>query len=162
VAFSSGTTTAALRELKATVGLLRQPDDPNSPLEPAPGLDQLSELTTAFALSGLDVEITVDGAEQPLSPSVDLTAFRIVQEALTNVTKHATTDTAHVRLSYGNDRLTITVTNDAGATTPTPAHAGFGLVGMRERAHSAGGHLHAAPRPDGGFTVTTTLPTLPT
>lgn len=158
----TGTTTAALRELKATVGLLRQPKDTNSPLEPAPGLGQLPELTAAFASSGLDVEVTVDGEEQPLSPSVDLTAFRIVQEALTNITKHATTDAAHVRLTYGDDRLTITVINDAGSATPIPNPSkGFGLVGMRERAQSAGGHFHAGPHSGGGFTVTTTLPILP-
>jgi signal transduction histidine kinase len=158
----TGTTTAALRELKATVGLLRQPSDIDTdpPLEPAPGLGQLPQLTAAFASSGLDLEVTVDGEEQSLSPSVDLTAFRIVQEALTNVTKHATTNTAHVRLTYGNDRLTITVTNDSGPTTPNPGK-GFGLVGMRERAHSAGGHFHAGPHPDGGFTVTTELPIRP-
>jgi signal transduction histidine kinase len=153
----TGTTSAALREMKATVGLLRQPDDPASPLEPAPGLGQLPALTAAFASTGLDVEVTVDGEQHPLSPDVDLTAFRIVQEALTNVTKHAATTTACVRLSYGDDRLTITVAND-GETT-APPKPGFGLIGMRERATSAGGHCQAGPRPDGGFTVTTELPT---
>jgi signal transduction histidine kinase len=152
----TGTTSAALRELKATVGLLRQPDEPNSPLEPAPGLRQLPELTAAFASTGLAVEVTVDGPEQPLSPNVDLTAFRIVQEALTNVTKHAATRTAHVQLSYGTGRLVVTVTNDAAK--PGPATPGFGLIGMRERAHSAGGAFRAGPSPAGGFTVTTELP----
>jgi signal transduction histidine kinase len=158
----TGTTSAALREMKATVGLLRQPEETNSPLEPAPGLGQLPELTAAFASAGLDVEVAVEGEEQPLSPDVDLTAFRIVQEALTNVTKHVTTRTAYVRLSYGADRLTITVTNDAKSATPTPANPseGFGLIGMRERAHAAGGHFHAGPHPEGGFTVTTELPIL--
>jgi signal transduction histidine kinase len=152
----TGTTAAALRELKATVGLLRQPSDADS-LEPAPGLGRLPELTAAFAGSGLAVEVTVEGAERPLLPTVDLTAFRIVQEALTNVTKHAGTTTARVRLSYDRDRLTITVTNPAGRLTAKPGN-GFGLVGMRERAHSAGGSCQAAPDPGGGFTVTATLP----
>jgi signal transduction histidine kinase len=160
----TGTTSAALRELKATVGLLRRPSDtdpdPCSPLAPAPGLRQLPELTAAFAASGLDVEVSVDGDEQPLSPGVDLAAFRIVQEALTNVTKHATTSTAHVRLAYGDDRLTITVTNTADpAADPVPPGEGFGLVGMRERARSAGGQFRAGPRPDGEFAVSTILPT---
>jgi signal transduction histidine kinase len=153
----TGTTSSALRELKATVGLLRHPDDTTSPLEPAPGLGQLPELTAGFASAGLNVEVTVDGSQQPLSPDVDLTAFRIVQEALTNVTKHATTNTAHVRLSYSDDRLTITVTNSASPAQPGD---GFGLIGMRERAHSLGGRFHAAPHPDGAFTVTTELPIL--
>jgi signal transduction histidine kinase len=153
----TGTTSSALRELKATVGLLRHPDDTNSPLEPAPGLAQLPELTASFASAGLAVEVTVDGPQQPLSPDVDLTAFRIIQEALTNVTKHAATNTAHVRLSYGDDRLTVTVANDAAAAD---LGEGFGLIGMRERAHSAGGHFHAGPSPDGVFTVTTELPIL--
>jgi signal transduction histidine kinase len=154
----AGTTSGALRELKATVGLLRQPDDPGSPLEPTPGLGQLPELTAAFASVGLAVDVTVDGEERQLSPGVDLTAFRIVQEALTNVTKHATTDTASVRLSYGEDRLTITVTNAAGTHAVANPGEGFGMVGMRERVQSAGGRFEAGPHPAGGFTVATELP----
>jgi signal transduction histidine kinase len=156
----TGTTSAALRELKATVGLLRQPGDPNSPLEPTPGLGQLPELTATFAGAGLDVEVTVEGEQQQLSPGSELTAFRIVQEALTNVTKHANTNTASVRLAYGEDRLTITVTNGAGPATPTSPNPGegFGIVGMRERVQSAGGQFRAVPHPEGGFTVATELP----
>jgi signal transduction histidine kinase len=159
----TGTTSAALRELKATVGLLREPNDTNSPLEPTAGLGQLPELTAAFASAGLDVEVTVEGEEQQLSPGVDLTAFRIVQEALTNVTKHATANTASVRLTYGEDRLTITVTNNAGPATSTSANPGegFGIVGMRERVQSAGGQFQATPHPEGGFTIATELPTRP-
>ena len=154
----TGTTSAALRELKATVGLLRQPGEESSPLEPTPGLGQLAGLTAGFASAGLGVDVTVEGAERPLSPGVDLTAFRIVQEALTNVTKHTSTGTASVRLNYGDDRLTITVTNPM---TGTMRGEGFGLVGMRERAHSAGGRFEAGPRPEGAFTVTTELPIRP-
>ncbi|TDV57414.1 sensor histidine kinase [Actinophytocola oryzae] len=147
------TTSSALRELKATVGVLRH----DSPLEPAPGLGQLPALTAAFGSAGLAVDVTVDGTERPLTPNVDLTAFRILQEALTNVTRHASTNTAHVRLTYGEDRLTMTVTN---AAATRPANPGFGIVDMRERASAAGGHLHAGPHPDGGFLVTTQLPIL--
>jgi signal transduction histidine kinase len=157
----AGTTSGALRELKATVGLLRQPDDPSSPLEPTPGLGQLPELTAAFASAGLSVEVIVDGEERQLSPGVDLTAFRVLQEALTNVTKHATTDTASVRLSYGADRLTITVTNDTDTMARTVPGEGFGMVGMRERVRSAGGRFEAGPHPEGGFTVATELPIRP-
>lgn len=106
------------------------------------------------------------GRERPLSPGVDLTAYRIVQEALTNITKHAAGAAACVRLAYSADRLAITVTNNATATFPVgrvaavPAR-GFGLIGMRERAHSVGGNLEAGHRPEGGFEVSTALPLYP-
>jgi len=155
----TGTTASALRELEATVGLLRRPDDPDDSLEPAPGLGRLPELVSAFASAGLQVVVTVDGEERPLSPGVDLTAFRIVQEALTNVAKHAGARTAHVELAYAHDRLTLTVSDNGGATAPPPAPGGsFGLIGMRERAQSAGGRLQAGHRPEGGFAVTAELP----
>ncbi|WP_151481793.1 sensor histidine kinase [Streptomyces albicerus] len=155
-----GTTSTALRELKATVGLLRQPDEPEAPLEPAPGLGRLSELTAAFASAGLTVTVTTEGKEQPLSPGVDLTAFRIVQEALTNVTKHAAARAARVSIAYNRDRLTITVTDDGSGDAPlAPSPSGgFGLIGMHERAQSVGGRVRAGRRPEGGFTVTTQLP----
>ncbi|MFF4351430.1 sensor histidine kinase [Streptomyces sp. NPDC001530] len=156
----AGTTSSALRELKATVGLLRQVNDPDAPLEPAPGLGRLSDLTTAFAAAGLTVTVTTEGDEQPLSPGVDLTAYRIVQEALTNVAKHAAAKTARVKLAYTHDHVTLTVSDDGDAAAPTaPAPGGgFGLMGMRERAQSVGGRLQAGHRPEGGFTVTTELP----
>ncbi|WP_079051188.1 sensor histidine kinase [Streptomyces curacoi] len=161
----TGTTSSALRELKATLGLLRQNDDPDSaPLEPSPGLARLPELVSACASAGVAVTVTTEGVPQPLSPGVDLTAFRIVQEALTNVTKHAATEAAHVRLTYSGTRLLITVSNDGAAAAPAPGTAqcrGFGVMGMRERAQSIGGELHAGPRPDGGFEVTTALPLQP-
>ncbi|MER7923003.1 sensor histidine kinase [Streptomyces sp. NPDC096057] len=161
----TGTTSSALRELKAALGLLRQSDDPDSaPLEPSPGLARLPELVTACASAGLAVTVTTEGEPQPLSPGVDLTAFRIVQEALTNVSKHARAETAHVRLVYSGSRLLLTVSNDGPAASPVPEATpsrGFGVMGMRERAHSIGGELRAAPRPEGGFEVTTALPLQP-
>ncbi|MDX6315019.1 MAG: hypothetical protein QOF44_4483 [Streptomyces sp.] len=159
----AGTTSSALRELKATVGLLRQANDADAPLEPSPGLDRLPDLTAAFASAGLGVTVTTEGEPQQLSPGADLTAFRIVQEALTNVSKHADTDKAGVRLAYAHNRLTITVTDDGAgtaSTTPLPGH-GFGLIGMRERALSVGGRLQAGHRPVGGFEVTAELPLHP-
>lgn len=160
----AGTTSSALREMKSTVGLLRRPDDPGAPLAPSPGLAQLAELTGAFGAAGLTVTVTTEGEPHPLSPGVDLTAYRIVQEALTNVSKHATTESAHVRLRYSYDRLTVTVTDDgasaATAAAPAPGH-GFGLIGMRERARSVGGALQAGHRAEGGFEVTTELPLYP-
>ncbi|MEE1939793.1 sensor histidine kinase [Streptomyces sp. TRM 70361] len=167
----TGTTSSALRELKATLGLLRQNDGPAAaPLEPSPGLARLPELVSACASAGLAVTVTTTGEPRPLSPGADLTAFRIVQEALTNVTKHAAADSAHVHLAYSGPRLLITVSNDgpdAAGTTGAAAAAGdgpvrgFGIMGMRERAHTAGGELRAGPRPEGGFEVTTALPLQP-
>ncbi|MCT9075743.1 sensor histidine kinase [Streptomyces fulvoviolaceus] len=160
----AGTTSSALREMKATVGLLRQADDPAAPLAPSPGLGQLPELTDAFGSAGLTVHVSTEGSPRTLSPGVDLTAYRIVQEALTNVAKHAGAGAARVRLRYRDDQLTITVTDDGAPTAPAaPAPGqGFGLIGMRERARSVGGALQAGRRPEGGFEVTTRLPLYPT
>ena len=160
----TGTTSSALRELKVTLGLLRQDDRPDGEgLEPAPGLARLPELVDSYRSAGLEVTVHQEGARQPLSPGVDLTAYRIVQEALTNVAKHASAHAAHVTFTYADSRLLITVSNDGPATAPAPAPAsgGFGLRGMRERAQSIGGELCAGPRPEGGFEVTTALPLQP-
>ncbi|MGW0945555.1 sensor histidine kinase [Streptomyces sp. NPDC002623] len=158
----AGTTSSALRELKATVGLLRQAGDGDAPLAPSPGLAQLAELMQACACAGLDVRIATEGTARPLTPGVDLTAYRIVQEALTNVSKHAGARTARVRLHFGRDRLTITVTDDGTAVpAAAPVGRGFGLIGMRERAESVGGVLRAGRRPEGGYQVTTRLPLYP-
>ncbi|WP_060884917.1 sensor histidine kinase [Streptomyces caniscabiei] len=159
----TATTSSALRELKGTVGVLRRPDDPEAPLAPTPGLGQLPELTAACESAGLTVTVTTDGVPGPLDPGVDLTAYRIVQEALTNVSKHAGVDAARVSLAYEDARLTITVTDDGASRprgTPEPGR-GFGLIGMRERAQSVGGCLNAGHRPEGGFEVTTDLPLRP-
>ncbi|MFF9624792.1 sensor histidine kinase [Streptomyces griseosporeus] len=165
-------TASALRELKATVGLLRQDTDAQE-LAPAPGLAQLPQLVATCASAGLDVSVTRAGRTRPLPPGLDLTAYRIVQEALTNVTKHAATSSARVRLDYTPDDLTLTITDEAGtrpaAAAGLPDHnrdpsrsrsrgGGYGLLGMRERALSVGGTFHAGPRPEGGFEVTCTLP----
>ncbi|MGW7549270.1 sensor histidine kinase [Streptomyces sp. NPDC054770] len=159
----AGTTASALRELKATVGLLRQTDDPDLPLAPSPGLDRLPELTEACESAGLSVHVSVEGSPRPLTAGVDLTAYRIVQEALTNVTKHASAKAAYVRIGWAPDRLTLTITDDGTATAPAgpaPGH-GFGLIGMRERAQSVGGAFAAGHRDGGGYEVTTRLPLYP-
>ncbi|MEU9413516.1 sensor histidine kinase [Streptomyces sp. NPDC048281] len=164
----AGTTAAALRELKATVGLLRQTDDQDLPLAPSPGLARLPELTEACESAGLTVHVHVEGIPQPLTAGVDLTAYRIVQEALTNVTKHAAAEAAYVRIGWARDNVTLTVTDDGTATAPpaaapsAPAHGrGFGLIGMRERARSVGGAFAAGHRDGGGYEVTTRLPLYP-
>ncbi|MEV7211352.1 MULTISPECIES: sensor histidine kinase [unclassified Streptomyces] len=162
----TGTTSAALRELKATLGLLRQDDRPEGEgLEPAPGLARLPELIDSYRSAGLKVVVHQEGVRRPLTPGVDLTAYRIVQEALTNVAKHAPERATRVGFTYADSRLLITVSNDgpatAGATADSGTSGGFGLRGMRERAQSIGGDLCAGPRPEGGFEVTTALPLQP-
>ncbi|MEU0677030.1 sensor histidine kinase [Streptomyces sp. NPDC006172] len=155
-------TAAALRELKATVGLLRHESDPDDELAPAPGLEQVPDLVASCAAAGLEVTVSTDGRPHPLTPVLDLTAYRILQEALTNVSKHAATRTAHVRLAWTRRCLTLTVTNDTPPGRPTARRrsdgGGFGLLGMRERATAAGGAFHAGHRPQGGFEVACTLP----
>ncbi|MFG2592298.1 sensor histidine kinase [Streptomyces sp. NPDC048438] len=150
-------TSSALRELRATVGLLRENGNSQAPLQPAPGLARLSDLLSSFEQAGLTVSVSIQGEQRPLSPGVDLTAYRILQEALTNVTKHAGTSSAAVRLTYGGRMLTLTVTDD-GREPPPSAPPGYGLIGMRERAKSVGGRLLAGRRAHGGFEVTTELP----
>ncbi|MGW2085094.1 sensor histidine kinase [Streptomyces sp. NPDC001880] len=156
------TSSSALDELRVTVGLLRQSDDPVAPRDPMPGLAQVPALLASFERTGLAVSHTRCGDAEPLEPAVDLAAYRIVQESLTNVRKHAGADHARLCLHYHQERLTITVEDDgsAGPHRPRPG-AGHGLIGMRERAATLGGRLHAGPRPEGGFTVTAELPLRP-
>lgn len=153
---------SALDELRVTVSLLRQSDDPEAPRDPMPGLAQVPALLASFERAGLAVRQTLYGVAEPLTPTVDLAAYRIVQEALTNVRKHAGADHARLCLRYGPQLLTITVEDD-GLGGPHEFHAGtgHGLIGMRERAASVGGKLDAAARPEGGFTVTAELPLRP-
>ncbi|MDF3142513.1 MULTISPECIES: histidine kinase [unclassified Streptomyces] len=164
------TTVSALRELKATVGLLRHhTDDADDHARPTPGLDRLPELTDSFEGAGLKVTVTTEGQPRPLSAGADLTAYRIVQEALTNVTKHAADRAAEVRLSYGADRLVLVVSNGGRAGQPADSlvgsggygSGGYGLLGMRERARSVGGRIRMGHRPEGGFEVVTELPLPP-
>ncbi|MFJ1972547.1 sensor histidine kinase [Streptomyces sp. NPDC087903] len=158
-----GTTASGIRELKATVGLLRGADDQDQPADAPPGLARLPELAASFNAAGLDVTVTSEGQPHPLSPGADLTAYRIVQEALTNVTKHATATSAEVRLAYSDDRVGITVTNGGRPALPstTAPDSGYGLIGMRERVRSVGGHLRVGPCPEGGYEVATELPLRP-
>ncbi|MEY9968032.1 signal transduction histidine kinase [Streptacidiphilus sp. MAP12-16] len=152
----------ALQELKATVGLLRQSDDPAAPLEPAPGLAQLPELLASFARAGLDVQMDQVGEVRPLPPAVDLTAYRIVQESLTNVSKHAGVPTARLQLFFSGEQLAIRV-EDEGRSAPMRPYTGtgHGLVGMNERAAVVGGTLTAGRDPWGGFRVAADLPLRP-
>ncbi|MEU6477547.1 sensor histidine kinase [Streptomyces sp. NPDC047017] len=158
------TSRSALDELRMTVSLLRQSDDPEAPRDPIPGLAQVPALLTSFERAGLVVRHTLRGACAPLPPAVDLAAYRIVQEALTNVRKHAGADHARLCLHYRPQWLTIRVEDDGHAHPGPHEHqpgTGHGLIGMRERAASVGGRLRARPRPEGGFTVTVDLPLRP-
>ncbi|MFD7687718.1 sensor histidine kinase [Streptomyces sp. NPDC059781] len=162
------TTGHALDELRATVGLLRQSGDAAAPAEPAPGLARLPTLLESFRRAGLEVSVRQEGTARPLPPGVDLTAYRIVQEALTNVTKHAGTGSARVRLVWNRDRVTVTVADDGrgartgpGTATTADRPPGHGLIGMRERATAVGGRLSAGRRPEGGFLVSARLPLPP-
>ncbi len=155
----------ALQELKATVGLLRASDESGVPLEPAPGIAQLPELLASFARAGLTVSLELQGEVRPLPPAVDLTAFRIVQESLTNVSKHAGVPTARVQLFFGPEQLAIRVEDD-GRTAPMRSSyqsqgQGHGLTGMGERAAVVGGTLTAGRDPWGGFRVAADLPLRP-
>ncbi|MEE1942934.1 sensor histidine kinase [Streptomyces sp. TRM 70361] len=159
------TTGHALDELRATVGLLRQSGDASGDAEPAPGLSRLPALLESFRRAGLEVSVRQEGTARPLPPAVDLTAYRIVQEALTNVTKHAGAGSARVCLGWNRDHVTVTVTDDGGDARTAPVASalserppGYGLIGMRERAAAVGGHLFADRRPEGGFLVSAQLP----
>jgi signal transduction histidine kinase len=149
---------AALEELRLTVGLLRQPGD-QEPVEPAGGLARLDELIGSFTATGLHVTCHVTGTARPLPEATDLTAYRVIQESLTNTAKHAAGAPAAVRLAFRPGVLALAVEDDG----PPPAGdggyaAGHGIIGMRERAAAVGGWLTAAPRGGGGFRVLAELP----
>ncbi|MEU7635222.1 MULTISPECIES: sensor histidine kinase [unclassified Streptomyces] len=158
------TSRTALDELRATVGLLRHGDDRATPREPAPGLADLDTLLESFRHSGLGITLERTGRQtgSPVPPIIDLAAYRIVQEALTNTRKHAGPVPVRVHLDHRTDALRITV-EDNGTGTPEAgsndsAGTGHGMIGMRERAKAAGGTLAAGPRPAGGFRIHTELP----
>ncbi|MEU5939265.1 sensor histidine kinase [Micromonospora sp. NPDC047548] len=151
----------ALEDLRLTVGLLREPGlEPAEPAEPVPGLDQLEELICSFAGAGLRVTREVTGQARPLPEAVELTAYRVIQESLTNTRKHADCDTAMVRLGYAPGALTLTVEDEGKAVTQGGRRMpeGHGIVGMRERVAALGGRLSAGPGPEAGYRVIVELP----
>ena len=152
---------SALVEMRRLLGVLRRAGDEQGGLAPAPGLAELDSLVADIELSGVDVEVRVEG-ERPVVPaSVDLCAYRIVQEALTNVIKHVGPARATVGVRYSDHEVTIDIDDD-GPTGPvvssSPASGGHGLIGMRERVTMLHGDLVAGPRPSGGFHVSARLP----
>jgi signal transduction histidine kinase len=149
----------ALDELRATLAVFRQPDEAGPPRRPTPGLDQLESLTADMADSGLPIELLVTGERTCLSGAVDLAAYRIVQESLTNVLRHAGKATATVRVTHELDTLDLEITDDGRGRGPRgDGQVGQGLTGMRERAAAVGGTLEAGPREGGGFRVHARLP----
>ncbi|MEV6601049.1 sensor histidine kinase [Actinoplanes sp. NPDC051346] len=144
----------ALREVRAVLGVLR-PEEEAAPRQPALGLDRLDDLT---ADAGLPVTTTTSGDRRPLPAEVDRAAYRIVQEALTNVRRHAAAGSAEVAIEYAPTELRLRIRND-GAAVGEPDGSGSGIAGMRARAASLGGTLSAGPLPRGGYLVTATLPT---
>jgi signal transduction histidine kinase len=148
----------ALGEMRRLLGLLRQ-DDEQLARSPQPSLARLDALAEHVRAAGLPVELRVDGERVELPPGVDLSAYRIVQEALTNALKHAGRARAVVRVAYGPDVLEVEVTDDgAGAASGNGAGGGHGLLGIRERVALVGGELDAGPLPGGGFVVRARLP----
>jgi signal transduction histidine kinase len=149
----------AVDELHRLLGFLRQAGDTDD-LAPSPGMSQLPRLVAGMSESDLAVEVDVEGEQRPLPPTVDVSAYRIVQEALTNTLKHAGASRADVRLRYRPGELELEIVDDGrGAAAPAQAGGGLGLIGMRERAALHGGQLTAGPVAGGGFAVRVRLPT---
>jgi signal transduction histidine kinase len=142
----------ATRELRATLSVLRDQDHDGSEL------GQLDTLVARARSAGLPVSLTVTGARRPLPPDVGQAAYRIVQEALTNVSRHAGQACACVHVHYAPDALTVQIDDDGTSVSPMPAESGLGLIGMRERVSALGGRLNAGPREGGGFRVRAELP----
>jgi signal transduction histidine kinase len=156
------TSRAALTELRRLLGVLRQADEPQGDLAPVPGLADLDGLLAEVGKAGLAVKLQVNGTRPPLPAGVDLSAYRIVQEALTNVVKHAGPARAQVVVGYRDHEVTVEVSDDGrGAVTSVSdgrAGTGHGLIGMRERVQACGGDLQVGSGPDGGFRVAARLP----
>ena len=146
----------ALTDMRRMLGILGEQEAS----DPTPGLDRLDDLLTSSDLAGLDVELVVEGEPRPLDPGLAVSAYRIIQEALTNSLKHAGGGRARVVVRYAADALEITVDDQRGTDAPSavePAHEGRGLIGMRERATMLRGTLVAQPTAT-GFLVTARLP----
>jgi signal transduction histidine kinase len=156
------TSRAALTELRRLLGVLRQEEGPQGDLAPVPGLADLDGLLAEVAKAGLAVRLQVEGRPAPLPAGVDLSAYRIVQEALTNVVRHAGPARAQVTIRYRDHDLLVEVTDDGRRAVTLAsdgrARVGHGLIGMRERVQVFGGDLDVGPRPGGGFRVAARLP----
>lgn len=146
----------ALAEMRRLLGALRREGD-DVELAPQPGLDRLESLLEEVGRTGLDVELRVEGEPVPLPPAIDLSAYRIVQEGLTNVRKHANASHAEVAIRFDGGELQIDVRDDGTGNTPGDG-LGHGLVGVRERIRIYGGEMTAGPMAEGGFLLSTRFP----
>jgi signal transduction histidine kinase len=146
----------ALVELRSIVGILRQSDE-SAPRQPVAGLDRLDHLVIRTARAGLEVHTDIHGDPRPLPAGLDRAAFRIIQESLTNVVRHANASSATVRLQYGEHTLVLQIDDD-GRSLTGPPNEGNGIDGMRERATALGGTLTAVRTPTGGLRIVATLP----
>ena len=154
-----GSAATVLDELGSLLNVLRTADDAEAPVEPAPTLDELPALVATFETAGLDVHWDSSGHRRPMSESVQLAAYRLVQEGLTNAHKHGD-GRARLVTTYGDDGFTLAIENAMSATNPDGDIAtGFGLVGMRERVSAAGGSLTTGSE-NGAFRICATLPTM--
>lgn len=157
------TSRETLSGLRRTLVSLRQADPgaadrEQASLAPSPGLADLERLAAATADAGVRVDVRHSGSQRPLPADIDLSAYRIVQEALTNVVRHAGTGHCRVAIDHGDEELSVEVVDDGPGTIENGSAQGFGLVGMRERVGLLHGHLTAGPRPEGGFRVAARLP----
>ena len=156
----SATGKQALAEMRRLLGVMRQdvPRDHGDRLAPQPTLGQLAELVQAVRATGRDVRLEVSGEPAELGAATDLSAYRIVQEALTNAVRHAGPAAITVRVAYGTDDVAVEVVDDGVGTVEGLTSGGHGLVAMQERAALVGGTVSAAPRPEGGWRVQARLP----
>jgi signal transduction histidine kinase len=146
----------ALAEMRRMVGVLRRPEEAPA-LAPQPSLEHLEQLLATTREAGLPVDLKIEGTPSELPPALDTTAYRIVQEALTNAVKHANADRAEVLVRYRNGSVELIVSDD-GRGNGDGGGSGHGLVGMRERVSVYGGELEAGPQAGGGFRLRATLP----
>ena len=149
----------ALAEMRRMVGVLRRPEEAPA-LAPQPSLEHLGKLVEQAREAGLPVDLRVEGEPLPLPAGVDLTAYRLVQEGLTNTLKHARAERAQVLVRYSDGDIEVTVSDD-GQGAGSGDGGGHGLVGMRERVAVYGGELEAGPRPEGGYRLRAKLPLAP-
>lgn len=147
----------SLNELRRLLGMLREAEGSPSGRLPQPGIEHLDHLIEQTRAAGLPVHLSVEGQPQPLAAGVDLSVYRVVQEALTNTIKHAGPATATVRLCFGAETLELVVSDD-GRGTGGGETGGHGILGMQERVGVFGGELHVGNRAGGGFTVRATFP----